>query len=71
MRAGVDFPHQVAGEQTGLHMQHPAHGDLIAEQRVRRFLVQPPLEGADQSAPAGGEGVPLERRMRVTLSAFC
>lgn len=51
MRIAVDLAQQMAGEQPGLHMQHAAHGTLIAEQRVGGFLVQTPFKGTDQCAP--------------------
>ena len=38
----------MAGEQSGLYLQHTPHGDTVSEQRMRGYLFQPALERRDQ-----------------------
>ena len=52
MRVARQLTQQEPRQQPGLHQQHPAHADPIAENRVGRVLRQAALEGRHETAAA-------------------
>ena len=51
MRIFVDLAGEEAGEQPRLHFEQPAHGDPIAEDRMRHLLIEATLVGGDEGPP--------------------
>ncbi len=49
-----DFALQMPGEQSGLHVNQPAHGNPIAEQRMRGFLFETALKRRNKRLAASG-----------------
>lgn len=45
MRIGVDLAGEETAEQPRLHLKQPAHGDAVAEDRMRHLLVEAALIG--------------------------
>ena len=54
MRIGDDLALQMAREQPGLHLDQPAHGDVVPEEGVGGLLLHAALEGCKESLAATG-----------------
>src|SRR5579875_1743281 len=54
MRIGRNFAEQEPCEKPRLDLDQAAHRDLIAEERMRRLLIEPPFVSGDQASPRLG-----------------
>src|SRR5688572_12213181 len=51
MRIDFDLAGEVAGQEPRLDLEEAAHGDSVAEDGMRRLLIEPTFVGGDKGTP--------------------